>query len=84
MVRGGLASFAPEDLPEAMLTVRQVARLLALSRATVYKMIDSGELPHVRFSNAVRISLEALRRLQSKRLRTRTRPAAASAPSPEA
>jgi len=35
--------------------VRQVAERLGVSAATVYKLADRGELPHVRVSNAVRV-----------------------------
>ncbi len=37
------------------LTVRQVAEALQISRATVYKAVASGSIPHVRVSNAIRI-----------------------------
>ena len=39
-----------------LLTVREVAARLVVSRATVYKLVDRGELPHVRISNAIRIA----------------------------
>ncbi len=38
-----------------LLTVRQVAERLGVSTATVYKLCDRGELPHVRISNAIRM-----------------------------
>jgi excisionase family DNA binding protein len=41
------------------LTVRQVAEALRVSRATVYKAVASGSIPHVRVSNAVRIPVLA-------------------------
>jgi excisionase family DNA binding protein len=40
-----------------MLTVREVACLLAVSTATVYKLCAPGELDHARVLNALRISL---------------------------
>ncbi len=39
-----------------LLTVREVAGLLRLSTATVYKLCERGELAHVRVSNAIRIA----------------------------
>jgi excisionase family DNA binding protein len=43
-----------------MLTVRQVAERLGLSRAQVYAMCSSGKLPHHRFGGAIRVSEEQL------------------------
>ncbi len=40
----------------ACLTVSDVAKQLRVSSATVYRLIDSGELRHGRVSNAIRIS----------------------------
>jgi excisionase family DNA binding protein len=37
-----------------LLTVREVAARLSVSTATVYKLAERGELPHVRVSNALR------------------------------
>jgi excisionase family DNA binding protein len=42
-------------LPERLLTVREVAARLGVCRATVYAMVERGELPHVRISGAVRV-----------------------------
>lgn len=33
---------------DELLTVKEVAALLKVSTATVYKLVDRGELPHVR------------------------------------
>ena len=38
-----------------VLTVREVATALRVCTATVYDMIDRGELEHVRVSNAIRV-----------------------------
>jgi excisionase family DNA binding protein len=38
------------------LTVSEVAKQLRVSSATVYRLIDGGELQHTRVSNAIRIS----------------------------
>jgi excisionase family DNA binding protein len=43
-----------------LLTVREAARVLRLSRATVYKLCTRGELAHVRVLNSIRIASEAL------------------------
>ncbi len=37
------------------LSVREYARVLGVSRATVYRAVASGDIPHVRVSNAIRI-----------------------------
>lgn len=41
--------------PGRMLTVREVARILRVSTATVYKLCTRGMLPHARVLNAIRI-----------------------------
>lgn len=43
-----------------LLTVRDVARQLNVSTATVYKLVSSGQLAHVRISNAIRVDQEDL------------------------
>jgi excisionase family DNA binding protein len=43
-----------------LLTVREVASVLAVSTATVYKLCTRGELAHVRVSNAIRVTPTAL------------------------
>jgi excisionase family DNA binding protein len=37
-----------------MLTVAEAASLLRVSRATVYKLVAEGRLPHVRIGNQIR------------------------------
>ena len=62
--------------PEPLLSVRQVARRLGVSTATVYKLCSRGELAHVRVLNALRIparALAALPRAGPARTRTRLR-----------
>jgi len=38
-----------------LLAVREVAARLGVCTATVYALVERGELPHVRVSNAVRV-----------------------------
>ncbi len=42
-------------LPEALLTVREVAERLGVCRASVYAMVERGDIPHVRVGTRVRI-----------------------------
>jgi excisionase family DNA binding protein len=44
-----------------LVRVHEAARLLSLSRSTIYEMLDRGELPSVRCGAARRIPLAALR-----------------------
>jgi len=43
------------DGGDEWLTVREVADTLKVCTATVYKIIDRGELPHMRVLNSVRV-----------------------------
>ena len=43
-----------------LLTVAEVAELLRVSRATVYKLCEAGQLRHIRVSNSIRIPADAL------------------------
>jgi excisionase family DNA binding protein len=52
---------------EQWLTVREVARVLKVSRATVYRLVAEGRLRHARVSNAVRIAGAELERLVRRR-----------------
>jgi excisionase family DNA binding protein len=40
-----------------LLTVKEAAAILKVSTATVYSMVERGELEHVRVSNSIRICL---------------------------
>lgn len=62
----GVGSAEAEDVGP-FLTVREIARKLRVSAATVYDVCKSGRLAHVRVNNAIRVSALALRRF----LRTR-------------
>ena len=49
---------------EQSLTVPDVAKLLRMSRQTIYNMVKSGDIPHFRVGNKVRFNradLDALR-----------------------
>ena len=37
-----------------LLTVKEAARMLKLSKSLIYEMVEAGELPHVRFRSAIR------------------------------
>jgi excisionase family DNA binding protein len=41
--------------PERLLTVAEVATFLGVSRATIYALVERGDLAHVRVTNAIRI-----------------------------
>ncbi|NTU84675.1 MAG: helix-turn-helix domain-containing protein [Chloroflexales bacterium] len=43
-----------------LVRVEEAARILSLSRSTIYEMMDAGELPSVRRGAARRIPLAAL------------------------
>jgi excisionase family DNA binding protein len=53
-----------------LLTVRQVASKLGVSTATVYKLAERGELPHLRVSNAIRVAPDDLARFIGERRRS--------------
>jgi excisionase family DNA binding protein len=44
-----------------LVRVEEAARMLSLSRSTIYEMMDAGELPSVRRGSARRIPVAALR-----------------------
>jgi len=56
---------------ETSLTVPEVAKLLRMSRQTIYNMVKSGDIPHFRVGNKVRFNradLDAL--MQTKPVTT--------------
>jgi excisionase family DNA binding protein len=57
-----MAEQNPPPIPIEPLLVRveEAARILSLSRSTIYEMMDSGELPSVRRGAARRIPVAAL------------------------
>ncbi|MBN1604987.1 MAG: helix-turn-helix domain-containing protein [Polyangiaceae bacterium] len=44
-----------------LFTVKEVAAILRVCTATVYSMIERGELEHVRVSNSIRVCVSARR-----------------------
>jgi excisionase family DNA binding protein len=48
------------ELPEDLLTVAEVAAVLKVCTATVYKMVKAGVLPSVRIVNSVRLERAAV------------------------
>jgi excisionase family DNA binding protein len=56
--------------PEPLLVrVEEAARLLSLSRSTIYLLMDSGELPSVKHGSARRIPLAALKQWVAQQTR---------------
>jgi excisionase family DNA binding protein len=53
----------------SVLSVRQVAKLLGVCPATVYRLWDLGELPHFRVLNAIRFDPRAVKRFLARRRR---------------
>jgi excisionase family DNA binding protein len=49
------AQLRPVGPHERLLTVPQVALRLTTSAATVYSLVSTGALPHLRVSNAIRV-----------------------------
>jgi excisionase family DNA binding protein len=57
-----------------LVRVEEAARILSLSRSTIYEMMDAGEIPSIRRGTARRIPVAALRAWVARQ----TTPAAAS------
>jgi excisionase family DNA binding protein len=55
---------------ENLLSVRDVTEQLGVSTATVYGLVERGELPHVRVSNSIRIAPADLAAFISRRRTT--------------
>jgi excisionase family DNA binding protein len=55
------STLTPGIQQNVLLTVQDVARMLAVSTATVYGLCNSGELRHVRVLNLIRVRPEDLR-----------------------
>jgi len=67
--RGFVPPVSPRrvELPEQLLTVREVAQRLRVCPATVYKLCAAGELVHVRISNAIRVAPRELAEFLARR-----------------
>lgn len=63
------------NAPLRLLTVDQVAEILQVSRASVYRWAESGALPAVRLGRAVRFHPEAVEELIRRGLNGMERPA---------
>ena len=50
------------------LTVEQVAKRLYVGRSTAYNMVNSGEIPAVRFGRLIRVPVSALDQYLSNKL----------------
>ena len=62
----------PTPMVEPLLVrVEEAARILSLSRSTVYEMMDAGELPSVRRGAARRIPVAALREWVAQQIHPR-------------
>ena len=57
-----MSSTTPHPPSEALWTVRDVARFLAMSTSWVYKEAEAGRLPCFRIGAALRFQPEAIRR----------------------
>lgn len=55
------------DLPSDLLTVSEVAAMLRVSKMTIYRMVNSGELPAFRVSRSFRIRAASMQKLMSER-----------------
>ncbi len=54
-----------------LVRVEEAARILSLSRSTIYEMLESGELPSVRRGTARRIPITALHEWIARQLQQR-------------
>lgn len=62
-VRGALVDRArgnPTGTVERLWTASEVARALRLSKATIYRLIDRGDIPALRLGKSVRIPHSAV------------------------
>jgi excisionase family DNA binding protein len=63
-----LGQMGQELMVEPLLVrVEEAARILSLSRSTIYELMDAGELPSVRHGTARRIPVAALREWVARR-----------------
>lgn len=45
---------------EPFLTAKDIAKMLKISNALAYRLIQNGQIPGVRFGRTVRVSMESL------------------------
>jgi len=50
-----------------LLTVAEVSAMLRVSKMTIYRMVHSGEMTHVRVGRSFRIPADAVRRILTRR-----------------
>jgi len=60
LVTQWLPDFYSGETPIRLFTVPDVAERLKVSRATVYKLVSAGSLPHVRVANSILVPADAL------------------------
>ena len=51
---------------QPLLSIRQMAKLLGVCPATVYRLCDLGELPHFQVLNAIQIDPRAMKRFLAR------------------
>ncbi|MFF4355100.1 helix-turn-helix domain-containing protein [Streptomyces sp. NPDC001530] len=54
---------------EAFLTVAEVARIMRVSKMTVYRLVHSGHLPSIRVGRSYRVTAQAVREYLGERVR---------------
>ncbi len=62
-----LGESAPPRLVAEMMTVKEVAAALRVSTATVYALVNGGQLEHFRVLNAIRIPCDAVGALMKRK-----------------
>ena len=57
-----------ELVSDGLVTVREAARFLSLSRSTLYQMMDKGDLQYAKIGGSRRIPRQALKNLAGESL----------------
>jgi excisionase family DNA binding protein len=63
----GVGRLRASDAGDELMTVKELAAELKVSTATVYKLVESGALAHVRILNAVRVRRRDFREYLARR-----------------
>jgi len=63
-----------ETYEHELFTVAEVAEVLRVSRATAYRLVESGELPASRIGGSIRISRDDLLAVITKPIRVEESP----------